>query len=1114
MALTTEKRGYCILKAALGAILLICLALPAQVQAQVLYGSIAGRVTDATGAVMPGVEITIIDRSTNYTQTVISGETGTYTFRNVPRGTYRLSASLPGFREHVNDNVVVTVGSVTREEVVLQIGDIAEQITVSGAATLLQTDTTDVRTQLESKEITHLPLNQYRNYQSLINLVPGATPAGFQNAITDTPQRALTTNINGTARNNNNTRIDGAQSVNIWLPHHTQYVPPSETIEVVNVSTNNFDAETGFAGGAAITVVTKSGTNQVAGSLFYYHENARTNARNFFNFLDTDGDGKANKPAGRRHIGGLTVGGPIVQDKLFFFGGWEGTFQGLARTQTATVATQAMRNGDFSEFAEPIFDPLTGNPDGSDRMPFNNNQIPSGRLSPAAVAMAGLVPLPNLPGLTSNFEASDQEVMERNHFDVKLDWQRSQLHRIWGKFSLMDAEVTKNPIFGPGGGGAIGGGGDGVGDTDVKVYTIGHTWSFSPSFLWDGNFSYTDMDQEVRTADLDRGNFGLDVLGIPGTNAPDAQARACIVGGENLCGGVPAFFIDGFSGLGQVDGWSPLFRDQNSYTLANNFSLTTGHHEIRFGYDLIRHELDHWQPELGSGPRGVLRFDRFTTSTVGAPSPTDRNSWAAFMLGMTNSMGKSLQWELMTTREWQQAWYLRDRWQATPNLTITAGVRYEYYPLVTRDDRSMEFMDLDTFEVVLDNNISVSRKLLAPRLGFAYRLTDNDVIRSGYGITFNPMPFGRPLRGFFPLTVSQEFESGTFQSAGTLEEGIPIFVGPDTSPGARVQLPPTALMRTMPQDRINRGYIQSWNMVYERKLPSDFVVSLGYVGTQTTRQLADHNINWSPPGGGTAGRQFFPLSEVDVLFWDGWLSSNYHSLQVAINRRFRDGFFVKGAYTYGRAINMTDDDGWAGVSWNDPDLIHRNRAQAGHNRPHVLQLSSIYELPIGVGDTALDRIIGGWSLNSIFSVSQNTPFTVTSSSPINNRGNLQTADQVGSVNKLGGIGVGNPYYERAAFAPVTRVPGTDCTNFDCYGNSGRNILRGPTWVNLDLSVFRDFHVTEDVGLQFRTEFLNATNTPHFNNPTNNVSSGNFMFITSTSANAPERIIRFGLKLTF
>jgi len=1097
-----------------------------ELNGQQLYGSITGRVTDSSGAGIPGAEVTAVNNANNYTQTAVSNETGTYSLQNVPRGTYTLRIGLPGFKEFVKSDVVVTVNNVTREDAQLEVGEISEQVTVTAASTLLQTDTADIHVQVESKEITDLPLGAFRNYQSLLNLVPGATPARFQNAITDTPGRSLSTNINGTARNNNNTRIDGAQSVNIWLPHHAAYVPPSETIEVASVSTNSFDAEQGFAGGAAITVITKSGTNEFNGSAFFFHENDNLNARDFFNFLDVDGDGRADKPEGKRSITGFTVGGPILRDKLFFFGGWEGVFQRLARTDTRTLPTADQRMGDFSAFlpgnpdgnpATIIYDPLTGNPDGSGRTPFPNNVIPENRLSPAALRMQGFLPLPNLDGVLQNFERSGTEAMDRYNYDVKIDWLRTDSHQLWGKFSWMDAEVAKDPIFGPeGGGGAIGGGGDGVGVTDVKVYGIGHNWTLSPTLLMDANFGFTDMDQEVITADLDLGNFGIDVLGIPGTNTTESQSRACVVDGLNRCGGVPEFVISGFSSLGQVDGWNPLFRDENSVTFSQNMSWTRGNHEFRWGYDLVKHMLNHWQPEIGPGPRGLFDFNRERTSIPGADFVSDQNAWAAFLLGVPSSVGKSLQWELMTGNEWQHAVYLRDRWQVNPKLTLSLGLRYEYYPLVSRDDREMEYLDFDTFEVVLANDTEVSKRLFAPRLGFAYRLTDNDVLRSGYGITYNPLPFIRPLRGSFPLTVVGEFQADNpFEAFRVLDEGIPEFVGPETSPGARIPLPPFVSMRTMPRDRLTRGYIQSWNLMYERRLPANFVVSLGYVGTQTVHQMARQEVNYSAPGGGTTGRQFYPLSEVSILYWDGWLSSNYHALQVSLNRRFTDGLFMRGAYTYGKAINMVDDDGTPSPAWNDPALIHRNRAEAGYNRPHMFQLATVYELPFGRGDSIFDSIVRNWQINGIFSVNENTPFTVGSSSPLNAPGNDQTADQVKSeVVKLGGIGRGDPYYDPDAFQPVSRVPGQSCTYLDCYGNSGRNILRGPTWVNLDLSIFRNFPVTEDVGVEFRAELFNVTNTPHFSNPNSNASSSSFMFITATNDNAPERVLRFGLRLAF
>lgn len=1117
-----------ILKALGLCIIFSCWVAPTEVQAQVLYGSVAGNVVDSSGARVPGAEVTITNAGTNYSQATITSETGGYSLLNIPEGTYTLKVSLTGFREYRVQNLVVKIGDVARHDVTLQVGQVTETVTVSSAATVLQTDTTDVRVQLASKEITDLPIGAYRNYQSLINLTPGATPAGFQNAVTDTPMRALTTNVNGTARNNNNTRIDGAQSINIWLPHHSGYVPPTETIEVVNVSTNNFDAEQGFAGGAAATVITKSGTNALRGSVFAFHENQNFNARDFFLVGE--------KPDSKRNIDGFTIGGPIKKDKLFVFGGFEGYFDRVGRTTTATVATKAQRDGDFSAFSTTIYDPATGNTDGTGRTPFLGNKIPSSRMSSPALKMQDLVPLPNIANLlTSNYQISGTELMNRYNADVKVDWYRSEKHRIWGKASYMNATVRKDTVFGKGGGGAIGGGGDGEGLTDVHVWGIGHTWTLSPKFLIDGNWGLTDMDQQVLGSDISLGNFGKDVLGLPGVNATDT--RSCP---ESRCAGIPRFSITGFSSLGQVDGWTPIFRDENSYTFTQNFSWSKSRHELRWGYDVVKLNLTHWQPEIGSGPRGAFNFNREITGLAGGTPPTDQNAYAAFLLGLPSSVGKSLQWEVMTTREWQHAFYFRDRWQATKNLTLTLGLRYEYYPLVTREDRPMEQLDFKTLKLKLSNNISVSKKLFAPRVGLAYRFKDNNVFRMGYGITYDPLPFGRPLRGFYPLTVAADFpQADPYDPFRKLTQGIPAFTGPDTAAGGVIDLPNFVEQRSMPPDTIHRGYIQSWNAIYERKLPAEFVISTGYVGTATVHQLADRQLNWGPPGTGTSGRQYFSQfgRTASTLYWDGQLSANYHSLQVAVNRRFTGGLFVKGAYTYSRAISMTDDDGWAGVSWNDPALFERNRAQTGYNRPHMLQLAAVYELPFGKqGGNLVNHLIRGWQINGIFSVNENTPFAVgASGASLNASSNSQTADQVKAVTNLGGIGTGNPYYDRSAFLPVDstansnrrRASGGVCQHLsatgtvlstsaanDCYGNVGRNMLRGPTWVNLDLGIFRHFKITEGTNLEFRMESFNFSNTPKFNNPNGDASSSSFFYITSTSGNSSPRVIRFGLRYQF
>ncbi len=1082
--------------------------------AQVLYGSITAHVVDATGGAVPGADVSVVNLATNHTRKTLTNDSGAFTLLNLPTGRYTLTVSLPGFRRYVAHDVIVTAGNVTGEHIVLEVGGITEQLTVY-AKTPLQTGQADVNARLDAKEIADLPMTQYRNYQSLLNLVPGATPARGLSSI-DRPLRPLETNINGTNRNSNNTRIDGATSMRVWFPQHTAYVPPAETIEEVKVSTNSFDAEQGFAGGAAITVITKKGSNDFHGSLFAHHENYATAARDFFL--------RGEKPKSLRNILGATIGGPIKKDKLFFFFGWEGMLERRGFTKTLTVATEDQRQGDFSAFrpdengkcpANPtgrgctiIYDPLTGIADGSGRTPFLNNVIPSSRMNPAALTMQSLMPLPNLPGVTNNFQNSGTQRFDRYNFDTRLDWYRRDDHVIWGKLGVMDALIQADFEFGPGGGTGLSTGGAGDSDTTVRVSGIGHTWTLSPTFLLDANVGYTDMHQEVVGPDIELGNFGQDVLGIPGTNKTDEQSCP-----DNRCSGMPRFSVSGFAPFGNANTWGPLFRDERSFTFTQNFSWSHGDHEFRWGYDTVKHMLDHWQPDIGGGPRGRFQFNRSMTTVKGF-NGTDQNAYAAYLLGLPWRMEKSLQWELMTTREWQHAFYFRDRWQLSPRLTLTLGLRYEYFPLVRRADRPMERLDFDTLQVHLSNDIEVGKSDFAPRIGLAWRLGANHVIRTGYGITNSPIPYGRPLRGFYPLTIAATFDADHPRDPfRTLEAGIPLFSGPDLS-GDVLYLPPEVDMRSMPADRTNRGYIQSWNLVYERKLPSEFVVSAGYVGTQTVHQMADHDINWSPPGGGNSGRQLFAEfgRTARTRYWDGWLSSNYHALQVTINRRFVDGLFVKGAYTYSHAINMTDDEGWAGLLWNDPSILARNRARAGYDIPHILQLAALYELPFkGGGHRWLNALTRGWQINSIFSVNDQRPFTLQAPS-LGAFGNLPTPDQVTpTVRKLGGIGPENPYYDTAAFQAPTCSP--DCR----YGTVGRNTLRGPTWINWDFSVFRRFQLSDDLDLEFRAEAFNFTNTPKFDNPTRaarNVNSSSFLQITQTSRDSNPRLWRFGLKLLF
>ncbi len=1072
---------------------------------QVLYGSMVGTLTDQSGAVVPNATVTATNAATNQTYSGVTDEAGRYNIPDVVPGSYTVKVTATGFHTLVQTDVVVTINNVTRTDLKLEVGQVSEQVTVQAQAVQLQTDKSDVHSEIGEVAIENLPLTTFRNYQQLINLVPGATPASFQNSITDTPGRALQTHINGANAQDNNTRLDGAQNINVWLPHHVAYVAPSDTIETVNVSTDAFDAEQGMAGGAAITVITKSGTNALHGTAFGFYDDQYLKARNFFQQPGTS------KPFGATNIDGGTVGGPIVKNRLFYFGGWERTNNRNGAVVLTTVPTLDQRAGNFSAYKTTLYNPFTGNPDGSGRTPFANNIIPASLLSPQALAVENLLPLPNLPGATNNYFISGTPNIVRNQYDLKINYQRTDKHMIWGKYSVMDANVTAIPSLGQAEGAGIGGDA-GTGHTFQQLGTIGHTWVLSPNLVLDGTIGYARLSQYVLGTDYGK-NYGTDVLGIPGTNGPDIRQS-----------GIPSFSFNTYAEIGQINTWMPVWRTDETYTHTDNLSWTHGAHEFRFGFDMIRYHLNHWQPELGGGPRGAFTFSGSTTATPGY-SPNQFNSYASFLLGSPDDVQKSYQNILMTGREWQFGWYARDRWQVSRNLTVNIGLRYELYPLMTRCcGKGLERYDPSTNllylggrgNVPIDDGFSVSHKLFAPRLGFAYRLGDNGVIRAGYGISYDPIPFSRPLRGFYPLTINYDYVgASSYLPGGNLSTGIPAPNLPDLSTGV-VSLPGNVTERSPWGGEIKRGYIQSWNLTIEHKLPGNMVGSVAYVGTQTTHQLADFDINSGVPGSTNANLPLAKYGRTAALdMWGGYLSSHYHGLQGALNKQLSSGLFVKLAYTWSKTIDYVDDDGWATPARMDD--FQWNRATAGYDRTQVFQAGWVYELPVGKGKAWMANgpgsyILGNWKLNGNLSAYTGLPFTVTASGTSLNAGpdNQQTADQVKTdVLKPYGVGPGQFFYDPTAFAPITAVR---------FGNTGRDILRGPGIFNTDLSLFREFPIKERLRLEFRTECYNLTNTPKFSNPSASVSSGTFMQITSTLSNSTavntERQFRFGLRLTF
>jgi hypothetical protein len=1092
--------------------------------AQVLYGSIVGVVRDATGAVLPGATVTITHNETKATRETTTDQTGGYRFSTVQTGTYTVVATLTGMQKFTRNDVPVTLNTVARVDATLGAGQLQETVTVSADAPLLQTERAEVREELRARELQDLPVPIGRNYQELFVTLPGFTPPADAHSVPSNPSRALTFNVNGASNQGNNTRIDGVSSTNVWLPHVVAYVPALESIETVNVVTNNFDAEQGLAGGAAISVQIKSGTNQIRGSAFEYHFNEQMRSKNYFTPPGT------NKGKWLENQFGGTLGGPFKQNKLFYFVSYEGTRQDRQVPNTISVPTAAIKNGDFSATGQRIYDPATGNPDGTGRTPFPNNVIPQDRISEVAKKINAFWPEPNLPGESRNYFVQPRFIFNRWTVDSKVNWNATDRLQIFGRYSQLDFYQDNETVLGPQLQGAPGGGGNpGIGWGDTFNFSGGATYTLGNNVVFDANMGWVRMTSNVEMSDLNE-NKGLDWLGIPGTNGPDPWD-----------GGTPFIDLDTYADIGTTQDFMPYYRDDEQYQFVGNVSWLKGSHNIRFGSDMYYTTMNHIQPEIlddSFGARGGFNFNGGPTQLRGGQGGNFYNTFASFLLGLPSEAGRlKLNVAPYTTRSWQYSFYVRDQWQVGPKVTLSFGTRYEYFPIPTRADRGLERYNLETNmmeigglgDVPQDLGIKMQKNLFAPRVGATYRITESAVLRGGFGITNDPYSLSRSMRTNHPILLNLYDEpEHSFTWVRPIEEGIPIISDPDLGSGL-IPVPGNVTVVTLP-DEFKRGRIWSWNAAFEKELMWSLVGEVAYIGTRQIDQLGQREQNWSPIGGGSAGRQLFQKfgRTAATILIAPIGNTHYNALQTRISRRFRDGFSFNVNYTLSKAVGL------AGASNSDqaprvriPDLYHFNKAIQDFDRTHTVNMRSIVELPFGAGRRWLNSggvvaaIVGGWQLNNVVSLRSGTPFTVTTSTtPLNAAGsiNQNPADQVkDDVEILGGIGPDNSWFDPFAFAVVSEQR---------FGTAGFNSMRGPGRKQWDMGLFRQINLRGQANIQLRVEAFNVTNTPHFGNPGSNRSSlqlnpdgsirdlNGYTEITGTTGSKSERQLRLGIRLGF
>lgn len=1133
------------LMARLMVLLLLTSIVPQAVRSQVLYGSLTGNVVDQKGAAVPGAKVEAKNLGTGVSKEMNSNETGGFQFSDLQPGLYSVTFTLASFKTLIQENVRIEANTVRRVDAELQVADVKETVVVTQSAVPLQTDRADLNINQTTRQINDLPLTGSlgRNYQSLMALVPGSVGAGEQNSAAGNPQRSISFNVNGVSRLQNNTRIDGAGVVYPWLPTNTVYVPPAESIQTVNIVTNSFDAEQGLAGGAAVNLSIKTGTNSFHGTGWVYHTNNRFAARNPFVAPCFQQPGKSmweSCPNAKSLLTqfGYAIGGPIIKNKLFFFTDFERTTQrNAARVQNNSVAPASLRpdaqgNVNFTSTGITIYDPLS-NPNPALRTAFLNDTIPANRIDIAALELMKRLPLPTGSGFVNNFNnPPGSALFNRNNIDTKINYNYSDRLSIFGRYSISPTTIIEPSIFGDAGGPALNGGQQGAAPSRIQVVGVGGTYAFAPNLVLDANIGYTRQRLGAENFDIDS-NFGLDVLKIPGTNGPD-----------RLQGGIPSFQISGWTNLGNDNTGNPfLFRD-NQYLFAGNLSWLKGSHDYRFGVDYQNQQINHFQPQGGTFQtvRGTFTFDGAATRLQGAAAPSDSryNSWADFLLGQARTAGKVDQLRNPNSIYMvSYALYARDHWQINRKVTLTYGLRWERYPFPDKDNTGINRFDPATGNVITGGLSGVPRDTGAksgpgkflPRVGVAYRYNDKTVIRGGYGQSADPRPF-IDFRNAYPVVnafampaISFNGATNAFIPVTTLRQGLIITGAPDLTQGI-LKLPANSGTTTYPADP-ERRVIHSFNLLVERELPWKFTVQTGYVGTRAVGQMGFININAGAPGTGTAGRALFSAfgltQDINEILPYG--TTTYDSWQTTLNRRWRGSLFGT-VYTWSKAINFADNDANPRIQYM-PEK-QRNRGLAGYDRTHNFELYGVLDGPFGKGERWLkdgwaSKLLGGFQLNPVLSIQSGTPFYVVqgSANNLNAGGSGQVPDQLSEITILDGIGAGNPYFSNKVFSATC---GVGCANWMAvnipagqaqrFGTAGRNNLRGPGYLNLDLGLFRTLSFSERYKLQLRVEALNALNHPNFSNPGADVSNaGTFGLITSTTGQG-SRIYRFAAKFNF